>query len=405
MKVSKTAIAVAISSAFLFGCDFDIGSENNETAPPPEVTPPPSDVYSIENIYWDMVSDTTARSLSGTQPYLFANDEEGTRALSIYTGDVTSGYTFTSSSYSADEEGSVSFDGNQCTYTVADNELDMSCTKDGVPTSYSATEIVDEDVIAALENATDGKPATIEEVNAAIALAQDGDIIGLSASGSFNSGVIELNKAVILDGAGLAQFTGQACILVTAPGAEIRDIIFNNSHIGTESACVVSGSTARSGAIVITEDVTGEPATLTNLTINAENTNADNLNNKSSWIYTEGKVNLVDSTFNNLPSSYLNMAMYSACNKDKSGSVIQGNTFNLAGNSTSESAAIRLGNSSSQIVTADDCNFSIENNEFTGAYTTLQTDVMTSEYRPVAIHAVRASIANQDFEDTNQIVQ
>ncbi|MEZ9418447.1 hypothetical protein AB4345_18655, partial [Vibrio breoganii] len=29
MKITKTAIAVAISSAFLFGCDFDVGSENN----------------------------------------------------------------------------------------------------------------------------------------------------------------------------------------------------------------------------------------------------------------------------------------------------------------------------------------------------------------------------------------
>ncbi|GEM77768.1 hypothetical protein [Vibrio superstes] len=31
MKITKTAIAVAISSAFLFGCDFDVGSENNST--------------------------------------------------------------------------------------------------------------------------------------------------------------------------------------------------------------------------------------------------------------------------------------------------------------------------------------------------------------------------------------
>ncbi|MFA0110041.1 hypothetical protein AB4380_08700, partial [Vibrio breoganii] len=31
MKITKTAIAVAISSAFLFGCDFDVGSENNAT--------------------------------------------------------------------------------------------------------------------------------------------------------------------------------------------------------------------------------------------------------------------------------------------------------------------------------------------------------------------------------------
>ncbi|GEA50199.1 hypothetical protein VIN01S_10030 [Vibrio inusitatus NBRC 102082] len=31
MKVSKTAIAVALSSAFLFGCDFDVGSENSAT--------------------------------------------------------------------------------------------------------------------------------------------------------------------------------------------------------------------------------------------------------------------------------------------------------------------------------------------------------------------------------------
>ncbi|MEZ9904425.1 hypothetical protein AB4343_06220, partial [Vibrio breoganii] len=34
MKISKSVIAVAISSAFLFGCDFDVGSENNVTTPP-----------------------------------------------------------------------------------------------------------------------------------------------------------------------------------------------------------------------------------------------------------------------------------------------------------------------------------------------------------------------------------
>lgn len=33
MKASKTAIAVALSSVFLFGCDFDVGSENKATGP------------------------------------------------------------------------------------------------------------------------------------------------------------------------------------------------------------------------------------------------------------------------------------------------------------------------------------------------------------------------------------
>ncbi|WP_299692759.1 hypothetical protein [uncultured Vibrio sp.] len=39
MKMSKSAIALAISTSFLFGCDFDIGSENQPTTPPP---PPPT---------------------------------------------------------------------------------------------------------------------------------------------------------------------------------------------------------------------------------------------------------------------------------------------------------------------------------------------------------------------------
>lgn len=35
MKASKTAIAVALSSVFLFGCDFDVGSENKASTLPP----------------------------------------------------------------------------------------------------------------------------------------------------------------------------------------------------------------------------------------------------------------------------------------------------------------------------------------------------------------------------------
>ncbi|GEA50196.1 hypothetical protein VIN01S_10000 [Vibrio inusitatus NBRC 102082] len=399
MKASKTAIAVAISSAFLFGCDFDIGDENNEITPPPEVTPPPSEVYSIENVYWDMVSDTTALSLSGTQPYLFANDEEGTRALSIYTGDVANGYTFESSSYSADEEGSVSFDGNQCTYTVANSELDMSCTKDGVATTYSATEIEDEDVITALENATDGKPTTVEEVNAAIASAQDGDIIGLSASGTFNTGVIELNKAVTLDGAGLATVIGDACIDVTAAGAAIKGITFANTNLagcfGRESAGTSDNET---GAIVIGKiGKDSDPVVLENLKFDANDITEDDLGTKkASWLFSRGYFTLDDSEFVGLSGSFQNNAIRINCSSDNGrfGSAITNNTFTInAGGS--DVGGIKVGDSSSAIIKPSEdnltCNVTIESNTFIG-YKTLLSAENTSDIRNTAIYAQPSAV-------------
>lgn len=59
-------------------------------------------------------------------------------------------------------------------------------------------------------------------MNAAIASAEEGATIELSSQGTFDTGVIELNKAVILDGASLVTITGDACIDVTAPGASIK---------------------------------------------------------------------------------------------------------------------------------------------------------------------------------------
>ncbi|GEA59220.1 hypothetical protein [Vibrio comitans] len=404
MKASKTAIAVAISSAFLFGCDFDIGDENNETTPPPEVTPPPSEVYSIENIYWDMVSDTTALSLSGTQPYLFANDEEGTRALSIYTGDVANGYTFESSSYSAEEEGSVSFDGNQCTYTVADSVLDMLCTKGGVATTYSGTEIEDEDVIEALENATDGKPTTVEEVNAAIASAQDGDTIGLSASGTFDTGIIELNKEVTIDGAGLAKITGDTCIDIQVAGAGVQNLIFENEQITTcyenrntdenpTGTTAAGNSDNESGVIVIGQFGKDEdkPVVLENLTFNAANITKDDIGpKKASWLFSRGYFTLNDSEFINLSGSFQNNAIRINCSSVNAryNSSITNNEFTIASGG-SEVGGIKVGDSSSgkiKVGSNQDCNMRIEQNTFNG-YKTLQSYDNGDDFQQTAIHA------------------
>ncbi|MFA0355396.1 hypothetical protein AB4525_00565 [Vibrio breoganii] len=402
MKITKTAIAVAISSAFLFGCDFDVGSENNEpTTPPPTDPGEPTEVYSIENIYWELTGgDISSQSLSGTSPYLFDNDEEGTRALSIYSGDVDSGYTFESSAYTAEKEGVVSFDGNDCTYTVADKQLEMTCENGGAETAYSGTEIEDQDVITALENATDGKPRSVEEVNAAIASAVDGATIGLSSEGTFDTGVIELNKAVTLDGAGLATITGDACIDVTAPGAGIKNMTFANDNLagcfGRESA---GTSDNEAGAIVIGKiGKDSDPVALENLKFDANGiTEEDDLGTKkASWLFSRGYFTLDNSEFVGLSGSLQNNAIRINCSSDNGrfGSQITNNTFTI-NSGGSDVGGIKVGDSSGAVIKPSDdnlaCNVTIESNTFNG-YKTLLSDDNGSDIRNTAIYAQPSAV-------------
>ncbi|MEZ9577893.1 MULTISPECIES: hypothetical protein [unclassified Vibrio] len=402
MKMSKSAIAVAISTSFLFGCDFDVGSENDEN---PSVTPPPvveepTEVYSLENIYWELTGgEIAAQSTSGTSPYRFDNDEEGTRALSIYSGDVDSGYTFESSTYTAEEEGVVSFNGNDCTYTVTDQQLEMTCEKDDVETSFDGTEITDESVITALDNADDGNAKSVDEVNAAIASAEVGDTIGLSSEGTFDTGVIELNKAVTLDGAGLATITGDACIDVTAPGAGIKDMTFANDNLagcfGRESAGTSDNET---GAIVIGKiGKDSDPVALENLKFDANGITEDDLGTKkASWLFSRGYFTLDSSEFVGLSGSFQNNAIRINCSSDNGrfGSQITNNTFTI-NSGGSDVGGIKVGDSSSAIIKPSEdnlnCNVTIESNTFNG-YTTLLSADNTSNNRNTAIYAQPSAV-------------
>ncbi|GAM60478.1 hypothetical protein JCM19232_811 [Vibrio ishigakensis] len=400
MKASKTAIAVAISSVFLFGCDFDVGSENNDTTQPPEVTPPPSEVYSIENIYWDVQGGATALTTSGTSPYFFSNDEKGTRALNIYSEDtLNGGYTFKDYAYIATEEGKVAYDDKQCTYTVTDKALDMVCEQGGIETNYTGVEIEDQSVIDELENATDGKAATVAAVNAAISAAQDGDVIGLSSSGIFDSGVIELNKAVTLDGSSLAMITGDACIDITAPGAAVKNITFKNDNLagcfGRESA---GTSDNEAGAIVIGKiGKDQDPVLLENLTFDANLITEDDIGpKKASWLFSRGYFTLTDSEFLGLSGSFQNNAIRLNCSSDNGrfGSKIINNEFTI-NSGGSDVGGIKVGDSSGAVIKPSDdnlnCNVTIEGNTFNGYKTLLSAD-NTSDNRQTAIYAQPAAV-------------
>ena len=396
MQISKVATAVALSTGLLFGCNSDglpIPTDPGGTDPVEPVEP--VEVYSIENVYWDLTGGAVAaQSLSGTSPYRFDNNEEGTRALSIYSGDVANGFTFESSIYTAEEEGVVSFEGKDCTYTVTEQQLDMTCEKDDVETAYSATEITDESVITALENADDGKPKSVEEVNAAIASAEEGATIELSSQGTFDTGVIELNKAVILDGASLVTITGDACIDVTAPGASIKNMTFANDNLagcfGRESAGTSDNET---GAIIIGKiGKDSDPVALENLKFDANGITEDDLGTKkASWLFSRGYFTLDNSEFIGLSGSFQNNAIRINCssNNARFGSQITNNTFTIKSGG-SDVGGIKVGDSSgAEIKDTDDnntCNVTVESNTFNGYKTLLSAD-NTSDFRNTAIYA------------------
>ncbi|MBE8567751.1 hypothetical protein [Vibrio sp. OPT20] len=398
MQISKVATAVALSTGLLFGCNSDglpIPTDPGGTDPVE-----PVEVYSIENVYWDLTGGAVAaQSLSGTSPYRFDNNEEGTRALSIYSGDVANGFTFESSIYTAEEEGVVSFEGKDCTYTVTEQQLDMTCEKDDVETAYSATEITDESVITVLENADDGKPKSVDDVNAAIASAEDGAIIDLSSEGTFDTGVIELNKAVTISGAGLATITGDACIDVTAPGAGIKNMTFANDNLagcfGRESAGTSDNET---GAIVIGKiGKDSDPVALENLKFDANGITEDDLGTKkASWLFSRGYFTLDNSEFVGLSGSFQNNAIRINCSSDNGrfGSQITNNTFTI-NSGGSDVGGIKVGDSSSAVIKNSDdnlgCNVTIESNTFNGYKTLLSAD-NGKDIRNTAIYAQPSAV-------------
>jgi hypothetical protein len=282
---------------------------------------------------------------------------------------------------------------------VTEQQLDMTCEKDDVETAYSATEITDESVITALENADDGKPKSVDDVNAAIASAEDGAIIDLSSEGTFDTGVIELNKAVTIDGAGLATITGDACIDVTAPGAGIKNMTFANDNLagcfGRESAGTSDNET---GAIVIGKiGKDSDPVALENLKFDANGITEDDLGTKkASWLFSRGYFTLDNSEFVGLSGSFQNNAIRINCSSDNGrfGSQITNNTFTI-NSGGSDVGGIKVGDSSSAVIKNSDdnlgCNVTIESNTFNGYKTLLSAD-NGKDIRNTAIYAQPSAV-------------
>lgn len=274
------------------------------------------------------------------------------------------------------------FDGKQCAAKITNNSF----------AGFAIEETAQEDTIAAVidgdttgTNIISGNTYTdvgsppptdpdndVEALNEAIAAASAGDVITLKADGDYSSGIIALNKAVTLDGGDAATISGSACITVTAPGASVIGVNFNNSAIGAE--CSTEDSDGRRGAITIEEAASDEnaPVILDNLYFDSSAITEDGLYKKSSWVYSAGHVHLSNSDFVNLKSNIQNNAFYTPCNKaaNRRGIRLENNNFTIDDSGDKETAAIKIGNSSGGNQTADNCNVYIQGNHFEGYYQT-----------------------------------
>ncbi|MDR9825489.1 hypothetical protein RCJ22_07735, partial [Vibrio sp. FNV 38] len=269
------------------------------------------------------------------------------------------------------------------------------------------------------EGGTDPDPGDgdVDSLNAAIDNASVGETIYLDADGDYSEGVIELSKAVILDGDNSAVISGNACITVTAPGAEIRNLTFENDYLGFDGSdqnntCALGTSDGQSGAISI--DKIGKddaPVVLDNLIFNAENT-VDQGSfgaKKASWVFSYGHFHLTNSEFKNLASNVQNNGVHINCSSDNArfGSVIEANTFTINDAGSSETAAIKIGDSSGSQIKAgnnEECNVTINDNIFDGYKTLLTADLNndSGDERPAGIFA-HASALNSDADETNSI--
>lgn len=239
----------------------------------------------------------------------------------------------------------------------------------------------------------------VDELNEAISEAAAGTVITLDAAGTFDSGVINVDKAVIIDGGegNNATITGDACFTVKAAGAEIKNLAFENNKLGwddendvMEETCALGSSDGQSGAISV-DAVSGAPVKLSNLTFDAANT-TDFGTKKASWVFSWGQFELTDSTFNNLSGSIQNNGVFVNCGKSQArqGSVLSGNTFNITAGG-SEVAAIKVGDSSSAIIKDTDnnneCNITVTDSTFNGYVVEHTQDMSDSASRQAAIFA------------------
>ncbi|MEZ9929709.1 hypothetical protein AB4402_18555, partial [Vibrio breoganii] len=253
------------------------------------------------------------------------------------------------------------------------------------------------------DNGGDG----VSELNALIESASPGDIIDLSPDADFSTGVIALNKAVTLDGYQGATITGSACIQITAAGAAVKNLAFENNAIGAE--CGAHDSDSRRGAITVEEDASDvdNPVVLTNLSFDGSNVTEDGLYKKASWVFSSGHVTLEDSEFINLQSSLQNNAFYTSCvSASRKGIEINNNTFQIDDLGDKETAAVKVGNSSGGEQTADNCNVTVLGNTFTGYSQNVTGNikgVVNNKERIVAVFATDGAVGNEtgDVETNN----
>ncbi|PMO64394.1 hypothetical protein BCT04_13835 [Vibrio breoganii] len=507
MKITKTAIAVAISSAFLFGCDFDVGSENNATGGTGGGTgggglPPVENAQNYVQIQDSSTTDVGLLRVKTSEQkseiavdaipvgYLTVdltyqdnkaiNDGEDKSAYvqvhtdgtgnaelraeisfsngSIKSRDTSGSQTDVIGTYTVGEElkVKVSWTETEYTLTVDGQDLGTFAARNTKPVQYISLKVGDKDTKSNYEliadnleiyNTTDagdelvfeddfdhygvGDDLTdsrynsaletivfgtgsdnggdnggdgVSELNALIESASPGDIIDLSPDADFSTGVIALNKAVTLDGYQGATITGSACIQITAAGAAVKNLAFENNAIGAE--CGAHDSDSRRGAITVEEDASDvdNPVVLTNLSFDGSNVTEDGLYKKASWVFSSGHVTLEDSEFINLQSSLQNNAFYTSCvSASRKGIEINNNTFQIDDLGDKETAAVKVGNSSGGTQSSENCNVTVSGNTFTG-YTQNVSDIAGSGTdRIVAVFATDAAVGNEngDVETNN----
>ncbi|MDD8058542.1 hypothetical protein [Shewanella metallivivens] len=247
-------------------------------------------------------------------------------------------------------------------------------------------------------------PLNVAEINAAIVAAESGATITLGAGDQYDysSGVITIDKAIKLVGQEGATISGNTCIDVVdgAAGAEISNITFANDAIA------LCGTTDDAKEAVINIQKVGEdemPIILTDLTFNTTLiTSQDQIENKGAWIRSYGFINLTNSSFTTQDSGLQNDLVKLTCSssKGKMGTLIDGNLFSIAGADAKETAAIKIGDSSSGAIKDADnennCNVTVSNNTFTGYTFDIVNSVGSSGARDAAI------FARLESESTNQ---
>lgn len=246
-------------------------------------------------------------------------------------------------------------------------------------------------------------PENVEAVNAAIQAANVGDTITLGANIDYNAGVITIDKAITLTGQEGAQITGSACIDVLdgAAGAEISNIRFANDSI------VKCGTTGDAKEAVINVQKVGEenqPIALKDLTFDATGiTEQAQIANKGAWIRSYGFINLTGSEFIGQSRNLQNDMVKLTCSSSKGrmGTLIDGNVFSITGDGTKETAAIKIGDSSSGAIKDADnentCAVTVSNNTFNSYSLDITNNVGTEGLRDAAIFARLADESTNVF--------